>query len=370
MKISSLAKLPLKYGEFFRRLGITLPLNDIFHMKFQIGDKVLVLHSNEEGEVIDIINDQMVMVEIRGVRFPAYTDQLDFPYFKRFSEQKSIPEKKINKYIDQIPSAKTIIGPNLPDGIWLTFLPKFTHDEFGDEVVHSLKVHLINGTDIGYNFNFVLYYQGKSNFELKNQLLPKQDFYLTDVLFENVNDSPSFEFEFSLINHDKRKADFYETALKLKPKQVFNKIEEIKKKNAPTFSYQLFDTYPDKPQDNKLDLSKLSATGFKVYEATKFREHLAPARSAIDLHIERLMDGWEKLSSFEIVNLQLAEFEKYYQLAVLHYQPSFTVIHGIGTGRLKDEIHELLRHRKEVKYFVNQYHPSYGYGATEIYFQY
>ena len=59
-------------------------------MKFQIGDKVLVLHSNEEGEVIDIINDKMVMIDVRGVKFPAYIDQLDFPYFKRFTEKKII----------------------------------------------------------------------------------------------------------------------------------------------------------------------------------------------------------------------------------------------------------------------------------------
>ena len=63
-------------------------------MKFQIGDKVLVLHSNEEGEVIDIINDKMVMVDLRGVKFPAYIDQMDFPYFKRFSEKKLFPDKK------------------------------------------------------------------------------------------------------------------------------------------------------------------------------------------------------------------------------------------------------------------------------------
>ncbi len=63
-------------------------------MKFQPGDKVLVLHSNEEGEVIDIINDTMVMVEIRGVKFPAYIDQLDFPDFKQFFEKKVVPEKK------------------------------------------------------------------------------------------------------------------------------------------------------------------------------------------------------------------------------------------------------------------------------------
>jgi dsDNA-specific endonuclease/ATPase MutS2 len=46
------------------------------------------------------------------------------------------------------------------------------------------------------------------------------------------------------------------------------------------------------------------------------------------------------------------------------------VIHGVGEGRLRDEIHDLLRLKKEVKSFVNQYHPLYGYGATEIFFQY
>jgi hypothetical protein len=37
---------------------------------------------------------------------------------------------------------------------------------------------------------------------------------------------------------------------------------------------------------------------------------------------------------------------------------------------LRDEIHELLKLRKEVKTFVNQYDPRFGYGATEIFFEY
>jgi len=71
-------------------------------MKFQIGDRVLILHSNEEGEVIDIINNKMVMVDVRGVKFPAYIDQLDFPYFKKFSESKLFPKQKGKKYIDDV----------------------------------------------------------------------------------------------------------------------------------------------------------------------------------------------------------------------------------------------------------------------------
>jgi Smr domain len=107
-----------------------------------------------------------------------------------------------------------------------------------------------------------------------------------------------------------------------------------------------------------------------VYDAGKMRQHLSPARSVVDLHIEKLTDSFKHLSNFEILTIQLKEFEKYFELAVLHFQPSLTIIHGVGTGKLRDEIHALLRLKKEVKSFINQYTPSYGYGATEIYFGY
>jgi dsDNA-specific endonuclease/ATPase MutS2 len=46
------------------------------------------------------------------------------------------------------------------------------------------------------------------------------------------------------------------------------------------------------------------------------------------------------------------------------------VIHGVGKGKLREEIHEILKLKKEVKYFINQYDPRFGYGATEIFFNY
>src|SRR5580698_1840042 len=104
-------------------------------MKFEVGDKVVIQHSNDEGEVVEIINDKMVMVDVRGVKFPAYTDQLDFPYFKRFTEKKLFPAKKDKKYIDQLPAEKKERVARVTDGIWLTFLPVFDTDEFGDDIV-------------------------------------------------------------------------------------------------------------------------------------------------------------------------------------------------------------------------------------------
>ena len=68
--------------------------------------------------------------------------------------------------------------------------------------------------------------------------------------------------------------------------------------------------------------------------------------------------------------MQLGAFEKYYDLAVLHHLSSIIFIHGVGEGRLRDEIHQRLRGKNEVASFVNRYHPQYGWGATEIIFEY
>ncbi len=339
-------------------------------MKYQIGDTVLVLHSQEEGEVVEIINDKMVTIEVDGVRFPVYMDQIDFPYFKRFSEKKLFEKKKEKKYIDYIKKETPSSQYKVSNGVWLAFLPVFDKDVFDDDVVESFKLYLINQTDHPLNFNYQNTFSGSPGFELKNQIFSFTDFYLHDVPFEQMNDSPKFEFEFSLITPHKKKAAYFEASLKLKAKQLFQKIEEIKIKNQPTFSYSLFETYPDKVVEEKYDLAKLSGTGFRIYDASNATYNLEPARSVVDLHIEKLSDDWKHLSNFEILTLQLKAFEKYYYLATAHCQSNLIVIHGVGSGKLKDEIHEILKTKKEVKTFVNQYHPNFGYGATEIYFGY
>jgi hypothetical protein len=339
-------------------------------MKYQLGDTVLILHSSEEGQIIDFINDKMVMVDVKGVKFPVYLDQIDFPYFKRFSEKKIVKTPKQKQYIDDLKKEKSSQVEKVEDGAWLTFLPVMDIDEFGDTVIEELKLHLVNRTATAYNFIYQLNYFGKTDFDLKNRISPFEDFYLHDIAFADLNDNPTFEFEFSLAEPDKRKADFFESSLKLKAKQLFAKIEEVKEKNLATFSYNLFEEYPDKLIEDKVELGKLAAKGYKIYNAKEARQHLEPPRSVIDLHAEKLTDNWISMSNYEIFGLQLRTFEKYYDLALAHMQPTLIVVHGLGTGKLRDEIHELLRMRKEVKSFVNQYHPQFGYGATEIYFQY
>lgn len=344
-------------------------------MKYQPGDDIIVLHSNEEGKVIEIMNDKMVMIEVRGVKFPAYMNQIDFPYFHRFTKNKIIPEnnKQLKKelpkkYIDTV--AKEKQTPNkiqVNNGVWLSLIPKFAMDEFGDEIVDALKLYLVNKTDKGYRFIYTQEFNGRVNFELNNQVTAYHDFYLHDILFSELNDSPAFYFEFSLITPDKTKADYFETSLKPSPKKVFKRIEEIKNKNEPSFAFELFNEFPRKAEEEKIEFSSTINEKFKIYNAKKIKENLEPARTVVDLHIEKLVNDFSRMSNFEILSLQLKQFEKYFELAVMHHLPSLIIIHGVGTGKLRDEIHEILKTKKQVRYFINQYDPRFGYGATEIF---
>lgn len=339
-------------------------------MKFQVGDKVLVLHSEEEGIIVDFINKQMAMIEVRGVKFPVYLDQIDFPYYKQFTQKKK-PQPPAKKYIDDVHKEKPGREKKEENGVWLNFLPVMDIDEFGDEYVEKLKVYLVNNSSTVYKFDYKLTFFGEADFDLKNVVQPFENFYIHDVAFGDMSDSPAFEFDFSLEKPEKNKAGHFEAVVKLKPKQLFSRIEELKKKNEASFSYLLFEKYPDKsPEEIRLSLDKLAGKGFKIYNAKEARKHLEPARSVVDLHIEKLADDPSRMSNFEMLTLQLKTFEKFYDLAVAHTQPHLVIIHGVGTGRLRDEIHDALRHKKEVSYFINQYDPKYGYGATEIFFKY
>ena len=341
-------------------------------MKFEVGDNVVVKHSHEDGKVVEILGDKMVLVEVRGVRFPAYTDQLDFPYFKQFTSKKLFEEKKpAKKYIDSVKREKTAPRYQVAEGVWLLLFPVFSKDVFDDDIVDELKVYLVNQTTTGLKFHFWLNYQGETDMELQNEIPGLQDFYLLNIPFEDLSNNPVFDFEFSLMTPDKKKAEYYEASYKPRAKQVFKQIETLKQKGEAFFSQQLFDRYPEK-QALQSDMpaidpfASLSKAGFRVVAGKKINTE-PPPPSVLDLHIEKLTDAYRNMSAHEKLTLQMREFEKWLDKAELHYMKHLWVIHGVGSGRLKEEVHELLKYRDSVKSFVSQYHPWYGHGATEIY---
>ncbi|GAA4307023.1 Smr/MutS family protein [Compostibacter hankyongensis] len=337
-------------------------------MKFEVGDTVLLLHSQEEGRVVEILGRDMVMVDVGGVTFPAYIDQLDFPYFKRFTEKKRAPPRPLPG--EQLPREKPAPQTRPETGVWLSFLPVYHHD--AEEVqVQKLKIYLVNETADAYQLHYRMYLADSCEMEMENQVAPFAHFYLSDLLFEDLNDRPRLELRFSLQPAAAGRTPFLDKVVKLKPRQVMERLSRLQQQQEATFRQLLFEKYPATDTEAGWDIAYTPSPDTWIHRSNGGRP--SPAAEPlyeVDLHIEKLVDNPRGMSNFEMLTTQLHEFNRYLELAIAHHQASLIVIHGVGKGKLRDEIHEILHHVPEVSSFVNQYHPRYGYGATEIFFKY
>lgn len=341
-------------------------------MKYEIGDKILLLHSKEEGTVVDIINDKMVMVEIGKVTFPVYLDQIDFPYFHRFTSKPIVPvqQKKLEGY-DIKPEKKKYETFKMDLGVFLSVLPVMKVEGY-EENIQLLKFHLINETSTAWKFNFQVWLRNGMQLEMKNEVLPFANFYLSDLPFEALNDSPRLEFTFFPKEINPALAPSFSKTWKIKPKQLFLQLGELQTRRDATLSYLLFDKFPKKEDKPTADFDASSIGSLAAGNAPVQPEPEPPLQPKyeLDLHIENLVADWKGLKNIAILAIQLNEFVRYLELAIAHHQQTMVVIHGLGRGKLKDEIHAILKDTREVERYVNEFHPRYGYGATEIFFRY
>jgi DNA-nicking Smr family endonuclease len=104
---------------------------------------------------------------------------------------------------------------------------------------------------------------------------------------------------------------------------------------------------------------KLSRNGIEEY---------ANFNPEIDLHIENLTKSHSGMTNGEILNIQLRHFDTFMQKAYRLGVPRVFIIHGVGKGKLRDEITTKLIQEYDIETFRNEYHPKYGFGATEVVF--
>lgn len=89
----------------------------------------------------------------------------------------------------------------------------------------------------------------------------------------------------------------------------------------------------------------------------------------IDLHIEALTDSHSGWTNTDIVRKQMLEFRSFFKRAQSRRIRKLVVIHGVGTGVLKEEVREFLRKQDGVEFFDADY-AEYGKGATAVELRY
>jgi len=331
-------------------------------MKFSIGDRVLLKQTGEEGIVVSLISHEMVEVECGGIVFPVFMDEVEHPYLKWFLDKSKNNRIKPRLSLDDLPLANVERDQQTPSGFHLSFLPEFKLEVF-DEVVDKMRVYFINQTAYRLSLQYECLGKNDTLFRHTTAILPFSHFYLHDIPFDCMHDQPRFNWRLQQNDYQDKLANF-SGVLRIKPKKLFEYILRLQQENQPSFSIMLAEDFP-KPEPFAPLRERKSAPSSKRMELPDDHTPIPE----IDLHLDQLAPDTKGMTNFDMLRLQLQVFEQTLDKAIRLHQHSLVVIHGVGKGRLKEEIHSILRAHDAVSHFVHQWSPRYGMGATEIFFK-
>lgn len=86
-----------------------------------------------------------------------------------------------------------------------------------------------------------------------------------------------------------------------------------------------------------------------------------------DLHFHQLVEHPKNFSRFQKLDIQLREARKFLDRCKVSGNKRVVLIHGVGEGRLKEEIHTMLERMDNLRFYDASY-ADYGKGATEVEF--
>jgi dsDNA-specific endonuclease/ATPase MutS2 len=85
----------------------------------------------------------------------------------------------------------------------------------------------------------------------------------------------------------------------------------------------------------------------------------------VDLHIEELLDNWSGMTNAQLLDVQLKRVMQELDEAIALHLRRVVFIHGIGNGRLKQEVRRVIATYKNVRFHDASFQ-RYGFGATEV----
>ena len=144
--------------------------------------------------------------------------------------------------------------------------------------------------------------------------------------------------------------------------------KKVKIKDEDGFEYIInnsdllpLDTNTDNTQSygNQFDI-KEDDLPKKDIKKLKLNKTDSSGRVKIDLHIEQLTNYYHHMQNSEIVKIQMEYCKKELDLAMFKAKHSLEIVHGIGEGVLKSEVHKLLK-----MYNLSFFESNNG-GSTEV----
>jgi hypothetical protein len=345
-------------------------------MRIKVGSKVKFLNNVGGGIVKGFTDDKLAMVEDgNGFIIPVLVTDLVIDEGNLYDETSASRNRSVTDKEQKEEKAKAPVSfeelkfASLKGEVVLALKPESI------ELLHvsNFNLYLIN--DSNYSFNFVIssFDKGaysmiktglikpnaKSNIKTfsqtdlsKIQEIRLQGIFYKQGLFEL---SPLIDTGFNIGNISFYKAGFFTANPYFDSKALVLKNEELNMKEAI----------------EKLSESEIAKVTRQKEAVEKKPKLQSPKKESslleIDLHIESLVDDYRNLSSGEMLEMQLKHFESSLLEAIQNKVQKIVFIHGVGNGKLKQEIISRLNKKYPDFQYQDASFKEYGFGATMVY---
>lgn len=316
-----------------------------------IGDKVRNVKGIEEGIVTKLLKDNLVEVEIE--------DGFVIPFLKSELVIVSSSENKYFKTDEPTASQKAnAIIPRSEKGIYFALQPLTDN---------TYTVQFINNTE--WEMPFTLHIGEGKNLRglLSGTLSPKSSQKATTTL-----KSKDFD-EWSLLSIQ---VLYFQSGFIKPPNALLRKLrlkatifKELK--NIPLTDKKGYVVQLDAEESVKkeLDTAKLQEKfdnngGTTPLSPPERKSEKSGASLTVDLHIEKLTTQFLSMNNAEMLQLQLSHFEKQLEQGIAFGANEITFIHGVGSGKLRQEVHRLLSKHPNVAWYKDAQKEKFGFGAT------
>ncbi|MDQ6477477.1 DUF2027 domain-containing protein [Dyadobacter sp. LHD-138] len=323
-----------------------------------IGDKVRLVHGREEGIIYAFLPGNVIEVEIEdGFRIPVLRSELVTISPVESQRLNRTPEgQRIAPQRERIAPRQAAFAEK---GIYIAFV------SVNDRAV---TLHIINNSDWTLPFTATTQQENIHAGLAAGLLKPRTSQKLTELQMKDFESWPVFSF--NLLHFREGNFDAvlpFQKKIKCRAQSFYKSKGPAPVLGKDAFVFQLDEENVKKEEVivNKTDIQEQLRTSL-MGGGTTAKIELEKPEGVVDLHIEKLVEDFSRLSKEEILKKQLATFETSLEQAIGNGMEEITFIHGAGSGVLRDELHRRLSKNQHVQYFKDAQKEKFGYGATLV----
>lgn len=327
-------------------------------MKLRIGDKVRFLNETGEGKVSRIKDKNTVYVEMAdGFEIPYLTSQLVPIHTELIIDRDA-------ENIELSPEAQ------LTDAVYFIVEP----DHELPSLISDYRIYLFNASSFNILYTYSIkdaeYYQTLKHGEIGAY----QKTLLRQVKIGYFKEHNYHKIDCVLFKNGFFKAQFPISEIIYIAPEILRASKTIKHEEFefPVYGFLLKDEFLNTKEieQNLSDEDIQRVKSIKEFKSKSTvsrskKEYLKSLEKEVDLHIEELVKNTANLSNYEMLTIQLERFEKELDEAIAKHMKKIVFIHGVGNGRLRQEILNRLKETRGITYHDASY-KEYGYGATQV----